>query len=148
MSDDFDALLDAALEHKPAEPSTSTVTVPVGDGTVTLRFTEMDPREWHRCTMAHPGRPDVALEVMFGYNLVDTAKHAAPLSGVRVVDDVEHKLTAKQWGKFFTAIDREGWALITDAIFGLNEAGPLARLEAVKKALVAAPKKKRPSPAS
>lgn len=148
MSDDFDALLDAALERKSAEPATSTVTVPVGGGTVTLRFTEMDPREWHRCTMAHPGRPDVALERMFGYNLVDAAKHAAPLSGVRVDGDTEQKLTVKQWGKFFTAIDREGWALITDAIFGLNEAGPLARLEAAKKALVAAPKRKRRLPAS
>src|SRR5690554_563318 len=107
MSDDFDALLDAALGGKPAERSSATVDLNVGDSVVTFRFREMDPRDWHRCTIANPPSAVVPLEQTFGYSLSGAAKHAAPLCGVRVDGDAEHKLTAKQWGKLFTAIDRE-----------------------------------------
>lgn len=146
--DDFDKMLDDALEHKPSEPSSATVELNVGKGTVLLRFREMDPREWHGCTIANPPSAVVPLEQAFGYSLSGAAKHAAPMCGVRVDGETEHKLTAKQWGKLFTAIDREGWSRITEVIFALNEQAPLARLDAQKKALLAAPKKKRPSPAS
>jgi hypothetical protein len=142
---DFDALLDEAISQEPQELNTVTVPVSVGGTTVTLKFTEMDPRAWYACTMPFPPRVDIPVERMFGYNLTDAALHAAVKCGVRVDGDEEVKLTPAQWGKLFKVLDREGISPIVDAIFGLNETGPLARLEAAKKAAMAASKKKQPS---
>lgn len=145
--DDFDALLDAAVERKTLKPNTAIANVTLGGKPVTLKFTELDAREWARCTIAHPPQPEIQMDSWVGYSLAAAAEHAAPLSGVRVDGEVEHSLTAEQWVKLFKGVDGNGISAIADAIFEVNEHAQIERVLAAKKALEVAASKKRRLPA-
>ena len=147
MSDDFDALLDAAIERKASKRETADVTVQVGGKPFLFRFTEMDSREWVRVTAGFPPRVEVAVDRAFGYDANAASEVAAPMSGVRVDGDDVTELTPEQWKKLFNGLSATGLRAIADTLFWLNEREQLDRLVEAKKAFEGALVKKRRSPA-
>lgn len=148
MSDDFDALLDAAIERRTAEPVTETVDVLVGVEVWSLRFSEMDALEWANVIALNPQRPGSNIDRQFGYNYDGAAMTAAPLSGVRVDGETVLKLSESQWVKVFRAISGHDFEKLSNAVWGLNEIQPMRRLAEAKKASAVVPVKKRRSPAN
>lgn len=148
MSDDFDALLDAAVERKTVKPDTAIAEVLVNDTAVTLKFTEMDALKWAGVTAVNPVRLGSPIDHQYGFDTAGAAKMAAVFSGVRVVGDSEHELSFEQWEKIFTAISGGDLAKIADAVFMVNVYNAQIRLVSAKKASAVAPAKKRRSPAS
>lgn len=147
MSDDFDELLDAAVERKTSKPASVDVDVLLGDSVVSLRFTEMDAREWAHAVAANPQRVDAQIDLSYGYNIHGACEYAARTSGSRVVDGGPVPLKPEQWKKLFDQFSGHDLGKVTDAIWGLNEFYPSQRLASAKKAMAGASKRKPSSPA-
>ena len=148
MSDDFDVLLNEAVEERATAANTESVEILVGKNLVALKFTELDSLDWANITAAHPQRVNVPLDLQYGYNVHTASEAAAELSGVRVVDGVDTPLTKEQWKKLFKAIASPARGAITDVIWALNEFAPSQRLAAAKKASAVGSKQKPSSPAN
>lgn len=144
----LDKLLDEAVDRKADEPRTAVVDVFVGTQSLSLKFIELDGDQWAACTIAHQPRQGVALDHSFGYNLTAASKDAAAISGLLLDDEKERKLTPEQWSKLWRGTDAQGRQAITDAIFSINEFAEIERLNAAKKALEGASKRKPRSPAN
>ena len=142
---DFDALLDAALERKNDDPHTSEVTVTVADKPLRLRFSELDSRDWSRCTLSSPPRDGVIVDALFGFDVTSASELAAPMSGVVVDGENVSELTLVQWGKLFAGISGRDRQSISDAVIAVNEDAQMKRMEEAKKAFEGASKRKRPS---
>jgi len=142
---DLEAALDAAIERKTNDPDTATATVTVSGEKLVLKFTELDGRSWADCTLAGVARANSLVDATFGFNVSTAAELAAPISGVRVDGDKETALTEQVWAKLFQAIDPRGRQAITDAVIAVNENAQIERINAAKKAMEGASKRKRPS---
>lgn len=107
-----------------------------------LRFRQMDGLDWTAETDRHPMRPGIAIDMKYGYNFRALTKTAAPASGVRVEDEVEHVVTEEEWEHIFSpgVLTGRYFAAITDAIWALNVRSPELAVEAAKKALTNSPK--------
>jgi hypothetical protein len=146
----LDELLDAVPERTSDDLATLRAVVYLDNKDVTFEFTELDSREWARCTLANPPRDDVEIDIGFGYNVTAATEMAAKVNG-RVVDgDESAVVTASQWAKLFAPgrLDAQGRQSITDAVFSLNESHQLARIVSVKKAFEGKSKRKPRSPAN
>lgn len=144
---DFDALLDAALERKTNDSHTAEVTITVAEKPVRLRFTELDSRDWAKCTLSSPPREGVIVDALFGFDVSSAAELAAPLSGVAVDGDSETDFSLIQWGKLFKGISGRDRQQITDAVIAVNEDAQMKRMEDAKKLLEGESRRKRRSPA-
>lgn len=144
----LDELLDGALKRKVEDPNIADAIVKVGDESLTFRFTEMSPQEWAGCTLASVARNGVVIDALFGYDVTAAAVKAAPLSGAQVVDGELVELSPAQWGKLFGVLESAGFGSISDAVLAVNEDAQLQRMEAAKKELEGASKRKRPSRAN
>jgi len=128
----FDDDLKAQAE---AERPFEDVSVAVNKNLHTFRFRRMDGDEWANEVDKHPARPGVLVDMRYGYNIRSIVKAVAPKCGVRMDGNVETVMDVEQWGKLFKALDGAAVARFGDAIWGLNEYGPAAEVEAAKKAL-------------
>ena len=104
-----------------------------------IRFRALPAEDWADITGRSPARLDVPVDRMYGYNVHDAARAAAPLSGVHLVvapdaDATEEQLTEEQWERLFKLLSGRDFGRITDAIFDLNDYGPQQRLDAARKA--------------
>ena len=141
----LDELLDAAVERVETERDTETVEVLIGGELWIFRFAVLDGVTWANVIAVNPMRPGSNIDARFGYNYDGAAVTAAPLSGVRVVDDESQALTAEQWSKVIKALSGHDFQKVTNAVWLLNEIAPGRRVSAAKKALTDATKKKAPS---
>lgn len=134
----------AAKKKRATEPETQTVDVVLNGNLVVLKFTVMDSMDWANTTARFPMRPNTAIDARYGYNVHGVARAAAPLCGVRVEDgkdvplgvtrDEKGKVVESEWEDLFDALSGHEFTVVASAIWGLNEWGPSARIEAAKKA--------------
>jgi len=113
------------------------VTVSLNGKPYTFEFTQMEPKEWVVATRMFPVRKGFVMDMTFGYNLDDLVPVVAAQTGKRVDGDDREALTPDQWTNLFKAISGGELAKFCDAIFQLNETGPLTQIEELKKALAA-----------
>ena len=126
----------AAASAAPKDYADAEVTV---NGTLyTLRFEQMDPVEWASEVDKHPARPNVLLDMRYGYFLRSLVKAVAPLTG-KVLDGDEF-VDVEDWPALFKSIGGYGMQRVTDAIWAVNERGPEMAVEAAKKARAASEK--------
>lgn len=144
----FEELLKKQQAKKSAGVESSTVDVVFADELITLKFYEMPGTEWAALTSKHPADPEVNIDRLNGYSVMNVVKEAAPLSGVYVDGDEEVKLSVEQWELFFPELSFPGFSTICDTVWGLNHWNPVQRVAGLKKALIAASKAKQDSPVS
>lgn len=130
----FADALKKAQEKRLEKTDHADVEVELGGDVVTFRFRRMDGLDWVGLTAKCPPRPDVPVDVQFGYNVHAAAQLAAPKSGVVVEGDNEAALDGEQWAEVWPVLSGPGFHDIADAIFTLNQWTPQGRVEAIKKA--------------
>jgi hypothetical protein len=130
FEDDLKAAREAPIEF-------TDVPVEIRGNLHTLRFLQLSGPEWAAETDRHPARPGVLLDMRYGYNLRTLCMAVAKLTGRRVItaggEETLVELTAEQWDDLYRAIPGATKSRIDDAIWGLNEANPQARVDALKK---------------
>jgi hypothetical protein len=104
------------------------------DETDVLRFYKMDGLAWAALIAEHPPRPNVLLDLRYGFNLHAVVPNVAPQTG-RVVDgDEELTLTREEWKDLLSILSGYEVERIADAVFTLNEWDPQQAVERAKKA--------------
>ncbi|AGW41742.1 histidinol-phosphate aminotransferase [Leifsonia xyli subsp. cynodontis DSM 46306] len=126
LDDDLDADLTRDVDY-------ADLNITINGKLRTLRFTQMDGLEWAELTDRFPARPDVLLDMRYGYNLRSLSKAAAPLCGKLLDGDKQVALTEEQWEKLFKSQPGSTITRIGDVIWNLNEYLPTATVEALKK---------------
>lgn len=106
---------------------------------IVLRFTRMPADEWAEITARCPQRFEAPVDRIYGYNVHDAARAAAPASGVRLIAQaegapIEEALPDEQWDELFEVMSGREFTNIVDAIFDLNDYTPQQRLDAARKA--------------
>ena len=104
----------------------------------TFRFLQLSGPEWAAETDLHPARPGVLIDTKkTGYNLRSLCIAVAKKTGRRLEGDPDNptlvELTPEQWDSFYKAISGNAKGRIDDAIWGINEAIPQARVDALGK---------------
>ncbi|MFL5736925.1 MAG: hypothetical protein ACJ76P_06270 [Actinomycetota bacterium] len=109
----------------------------------TFRFVQLPGPEWAEITFRNPPRPDIAIDVQYGYNYHSVARAAAAQSGAvlhreTAEDGTEterlEKLSPEQWADLWVALSGRDFERIASNVWDLNEYGPQRRLEAAGKA--------------
>ncbi len=104
------------------------------DTLLTLRFTKLDGLAWAALTLKNVMRPDVPVDLMYGYNFHAVCQAAAQLTGTEVDGETTSAISDKQWERLWNVLPGRDVQRICDAVWGLNEYGPEQRVEAAKKA--------------
>lgn len=104
-----------------------------------LRFRRLPAEEWADIVSHCPARIDAMVDRMYGYNVHEASREAAPASGVLIErgedgSEVETPVTDEEWDELFGLLSGRDFGRLCDAIFGLNEHGPQQRLDAARKA--------------
>lgn len=109
----------------------------------TFRFTQLPGPDWAEITFRNPPRPDIAIDVQYGYNYHSVARAAAAQSGAvlhreTAEDGTEterlEELSPEQWADLWVALSGRDFERIASNVWDLNEYGPQRRLEAAGKA--------------
>lgn len=100
---------------------------------VTLKFYRLSGLAWATLTARNPLRPDVLIDVRYGYNFHAVVQAAAPDCGRLVDGDDETLLTADDWADLFAVLSGYDVARVCDALFYLNEWDPSQAVERLKK---------------
>lgn len=114
------------------------------DGTVwTFRFVQLSGPEWSEITIRNPPRPDVAIDLRYGYNYHQSARQAAARNGAVVRKETAEdgtetetleQLEPGQWTDLWATLSGRDFERIAATVWDLNEYGPQRRLEAASKA--------------
>lgn len=100
----------------------------------TFRFYRMSGKDWVELTARNPLRLDAPLDAQYGYNFHGACKMAAVRSGFVLEDgETETELTAAQWDDVWETLSGAEVTLLVDGIWELNEWGPAARIQDLKK---------------
>lgn len=138
FEDDLAAAQTAAVK-------TRDVDVSVNGTLYTFRFRRMPGMAWALETNRHPARPGILLDTRYGYNLWSLVAAVAPKYADRVDGDTTVPLTAEQWAALLDensdVLDGAAVQQFGDAVFELNEYGPRAEVDALRKGSTAGSKK-------
>lgn len=113
---------------------TPNIDVAVNGRVYTILFIRSDAVAWSKACMKHPPRPDVALDLQWGYNLSAVPLEVAPESARVLEDGDETKLTAEQWADLFAIMPGRTRRTIEANVWQLNENDPQQEIERAKKA--------------
>jgi hypothetical protein len=115
------------------------------DGELTeFVFYRAESGVWAEATAKYPSRPDVLIDLRYGYNFHAVCKEVAPVTGRLVEDGEEQELSPEDWADIFSVIAGGGeFSSVTDAIWSVNEWDPAAAVERLKKASRGSSKAKR-----
>lgn len=100
----------------------------------TLRFTQMSGADWTSAGDQTVARPNVLIDVRYGYNIRALTYIAAPKSGKLLESGTLTDLTDDQWRNLLKTIPGPSFNAIADALYVLNEYEPAEAVEALKKA--------------
>lgn len=113
---------------------TPNIDVVVNGRVYTVLYIRSDSAAWAEACVKHPPRPDVALDLQWGYNLSAVPVEVAEKSA-RVLEDGEEKtLTAEQWADLFEIMPGRTRRTIEANVWQLNENDPQQEIERAKKA--------------
>jgi hypothetical protein len=121
------------------------------EGTLlTFRFEALPGQAWAEIAARNPGRADVMIDIVYGYNYHETAKAAARYRDAgeaghvyaHLVVDADDEaaeptlepVTAEQWDGIFDVISGHEFERIASRIWELNDYGPQQRIVAAGKA--------------
>lgn len=118
------------------------VNIQLGGEIVHLRFKRILGLDWVRIKEKCPPETDVAIDNALGFNHSKAVLEASKVSGVRVIEDVEHEID--EWDALLEVLDGSDFEVISTAIWGLNEYDPtMEKAGLLKKELPPEPEKKQ-----
>lgn len=142
------AELIAKQKEQVETPSTQLAEVELGGELKTFEFTKMPSKKWLDLRTLHPMRAGSTMDRNVGFNMHSLVEDY-PAEFRREVDGEErHEVDDKTWHELIDVLAGIHIDTLATAIWGLNDYEDRMAVDAARKALQAAPSKKRSSRAS
>lgn len=102
------------------------------DTLVTIRVYRYRGDEWFVIKSLNPPRVNSAMDRAVGYDVATLTKQAVETKGVIVDGGTESQPTETQWADLWPLLAGAGFEALADAVYVLNSAEPLERVERLK----------------
>lgn len=128
-----------AASRTAAEDNWIEVSTLLGGELVGIRFVAISGRAWSALTAERPPREKSASDATYGFN-TDAVVESYPAEAIRISGE---PVTPDMWKAIFGEIDAPTVKNCGNALWGLNQYSPAARIVNAKKAMAGASEKKQ-----